>query len=50
LIFTRKELEELENRLNGKKVNYKIWYRAKPKVKELLFKWFDLKSELQKLL
>lgn len=49
-IFTKTEQDELEVRLQGKKENYKIWYRAKPKIEELLEVWFPKKKKLQKLM
>lgn len=49
-IFTKTELEEIELRLQGKKSNYKIWYRAKPKIKELLNEWYPQKQNLAKLI
>lgn len=48
-IFTKTELTELEKRLKGKKENYKIWYRVKPKILEL-FEWFKKRKELKKLI
>ncbi len=48
-IFTPTEQEEFKLRLKGKKKNYKIWYRVKPKLKELL-ELFKLKKEIKKLL
>ncbi len=48
-IFTPTEQKEFELRLKGKKKNYKIWYRVKPKLIELL-KLFKLKKEIEKLL
>ncbi len=35
-IFTPTEQKEFELRLKGKKKNYRIWYRVKPKLFELL--------------
>lgn len=49
-IFTKTEIKELEKRLQNKKENYKIWYRAKPKIEEILSIWFPHKRKLQKLL
>jgi hypothetical protein len=50
MIFTKTELKELELRLKGKKSNYKIWYRVKPKLKEMLDEWFPKKDKLKSLL
>lgn len=49
-IFTKTEYDELDRRLKGEKKNYKIWYRAKPKIEELLDDWFPRKKELEKLI
>ena len=49
-IFTKTEYEEVEKRLQGKKENYKIWFRAKPKIIEMLDKWFSKKKQLQNLI
>ena len=38
-IFTKTELAELNRRLNGKKKNYKIWYKTKPKMREIVKVW-----------
>ena len=48
-IFTPTEQKEFERRLKGKKKNYKIWYRVKPKLEELL-KLFEIKKKIIKLL
>ena len=48
-IFTETEQKEFELRLKGKKKNYKIWYRVKPKLIELL-KLFKQKKKIEKLL
>jgi len=50
MIFTETELKEVNLRLQGKKSNYKIWYRVKPKIEELLEVWFPKKKKLQKLI
>jgi hypothetical protein len=49
LLFTKTELKELNRRLDGKKQDYKIWYRVKPKLIELM-EWFKLKAKIKKLL
>ena len=49
-IFTKTEEKEVRSRLKGKKVDYKIWYRAKPKIKEILEEWSPKKKKLEKLL
>ena len=49
VIFTETEQKEFELRLQGEKKNYKIWYRVKPKLYELL-KLFLLKKQIEKLL
>lgn len=49
-LFTKTELEELNLRLKEKKKkNYKIWWKTKPKVIELL-EWCKIKGKLGKLL
>lgn len=48
-IFTPTEQKEFELRLKGKKKNYKIWYRVKPKLLELL-ELFKSKKKIEKLL
>ncbi len=48
-IFTPTEQKEFEVRLKGKKKNYKIWYRVKPKLIELI-ELFKLKKKIKKLL
>jgi hypothetical protein len=50
MIFTKTEQAEVELRLSGKKKNYKIWYRAKPKVFEMIEVWFPKKVQLEKLI
>lgn len=47
-IFTKTELEELNKRFEGQKKNYKIWYKAKFKINELLEIWFPKKKNLEK--
>ena len=49
-IFTKTELKELNRRLNGKKQNYKIWYVAKPKIKELIKVWLFEIPRLRELI
>ncbi len=48
-IFTKTEQQEFELRLKGKKKNYKIWYKLKPKIIELL-ELFKKKKQIEKLL
>ncbi len=48
-IFTPTELKEFERRLKGEKKDYRIWYRVKPKLEELL-KLFEIKNKIKKLL
>lgn len=48
-IFTKTEMAELERRLEGKKENYRIWYRAKPKIIEMIDKWMPIKEDLEEL-
>ncbi len=48
-IFTPTEQKEFERRLKGEKKDYKIWYRVKPKLIELL-ELFKLKKKIKKLL
>ena len=48
-IFTITEQKEFELRLKGKKKNYKIWYKIKPKIIELL-ELFKKKKQIEKLL
>jgi len=48
-IFTTTEQKEFELRLKGKKKNYKIWYRVKPKLEELL-NLFKQKKDIERLL
>ena len=49
-IFTQTEKKEVQRRLNGKKKNYRIWQRAKPKVKEII-EWSNNHiEELEKLI
>ena len=48
-IFTPTEQKEFERRLKGEKKDYKIWYRVKPKLIELL-ELFKSKKKIQKLL
>lgn len=47
-IFTKTEIAELERRLDGKKKNYKIWYRTKPKLFEIIF-WFKKIDQIKNL-
>jgi hypothetical protein len=48
-IFTPTEQKEFERRLNGEKKDYKIWYRVKPKLIELL-ELFKIKKKIEKTL
>lgn len=48
-IFTNAELQEFQRRLEGKKEDYKIWYRVKPKLAELV-ELFKQKKQIEKLL
>ena len=48
-IFTPTEQKEFERRLKGEKKDYRIWYRVKPKLEELL-KLFEIKNKIKKLL
>ena len=48
MIFTKTEQEEFEIRLQGKKHNYKIWYRVKPKLFEIL-ELFKRKKEIEEI-
>ena len=48
-IFTPTEQGEFERRLKGEKRNYKIWYRVKPKLIELL-ELFKQKKKIEKLI
>lgn len=48
-IFTPTEQKEFERRLKGEKKDYRIWYRVKPKLIELL-ELFKLKKKIEKLL
>jgi len=48
-IFTPTEQKEFELRLKGKKKNYRIWYRVKPKLIELL-SLLKLKKKIEKLI
>jgi len=48
-LFTPTEQEEFELRLKGEKKNYKIWYRVKPKLLELL-ELFKLRKKITKLI
>jgi len=48
-IFTKTEAAELELRLTNQKKNYKIWYRVKPKLRELL-ELFKIKDKITWLL
>ena len=48
-LFTKTEQKEFELRLKGKKKNYKIWYKLKPKIIELL-ELFKKKKQIEKLL
>jgi hypothetical protein len=49
-IFTDAEYDELMLRLSGKKENYRIWYRVKPRIREMLDIWFAKKEKLEKLI
>ena len=49
VIFTRTEQAEFELRLQGKKQNYRIWYRVKPKLIEVL-ELLKSKKQIEKLL
>ncbi|KKL68216.1 hypothetical protein LCGC14_2127200 [marine sediment metagenome] len=48
-IFTPTEQKEFERRLKGEKKDYRIWYRVKPKLIELI-ELFKLKRKIEKLL
>lgn len=48
LIFTRAELDELQNRLEGNIVNYKIWYKVKLKLDEMEF-WYTMRNTLRQV-
>ena len=48
-IFTQREQKEFELRLKGKKKDYNIWYRVKPKLIELL-ELFKIKKKIEKLI
>ena len=48
-IFTPTGQKEFELRRKGKKKNYKIWYKVKPILFELL-ELFKIKKEIEKLL
>jgi len=48
-IFTKTELAELQRRLSGKKKDYKIWYRVKPKIEEMLEEWIPHQRKLKSL-
>ena len=48
-IFTPTEQKEFELRLKGDKKDYRIWYRVKPKLIELL-ELFKLKKKIEKLI
>jgi len=48
-IFTKREQKEFETRLKGKKKDYNIWYRVKPKLLELL-ELFKKKKQIEKLI
>ena len=48
-IFTPTEQEEFERRLKGEKKDYRIWYRVKPKLEELL-KLFKIRKKIKKLM
>ena len=48
-IFTPTESKEFERRLKGEKKDYRIWYRVKPKLEELL-KLFEIKKKIKKLM
>ena len=47
-LFTKTELAEVERRLKGEKKDYRIWYRAKPKLIEMIF-WFSKIKLIKKI-
>jgi hypothetical protein len=48
-IFTPMQQAEFEMRLQGKKKNYKLWYKIKPKLKEVL-ELFKIRKKIEKLI